>query len=389
MAFALRVLEGHGAASGRSALAWFGCPVGRGARWTPNCYGLLHALVPGCLPVAAPVAVSRATLMRPHGDNQRGLGRRLSRDCLTPSGHGLDSRRRVSHGFGGLLSRGTAGARGAGGRLLDRPAPGDESAICPFRRGDGLRHRRRAAARSGALPGRPRGKPGGREHGLHANVRSGRPQERRELVGLDARGGLETPARTGKLSRWPGRASGGPGGAGGCRRRTAPGSERCCRQRSSGSLPRGVGSTAPSSPGGTRSGRMASSWPTPGRGISPGTTRRRTDSPTPRRSAAIPATATACSTWRATSGSGPRIGTPPREPKPGERAARPSMRDGAEREASVTPQHAQFRIPRKVVKGGSHLCAPSYCFRYRPAARQPQDIGTGMSHLGFRCVVRS
>jgi formylglycine-generating enzyme required for sulfatase activity len=58
------------------------------------------------------------------------------------------------------------------------------------------------------------------------------------------------------------------------------------------------------------------------------------------------------------------------------------------REASINPHHAQFRIPRKVVKGGSHLCAPSYCFRYRPAARQPQDIDTGMSHLGFRCVVR-
>ena len=67
----------------------------------------------------------------------------------------------------------------------------------------------------------------------------------------------------------------------------------------------------------------------------------------------------------------------------------PEHERGAERERSVTPQHAQFRIPRKVVKGGSHLCAPSYCFRYRPAARQPQDIGTGMSHLGFRCVVRS
>jgi len=49
------------------------------------------------------------------------------------------------------------------------------------------------------------------------------------------------------------------------------------------------------------------------------------------------------------------------------------------------PDH---RIPRKVVKGGSHLCAPNYCLRYRPAARQPQMIDTGMSHIGFRCVVR-
>jgi formylglycine-generating enzyme required for sulfatase activity len=45
-------------------------------------------------------------------------------------------------------------------------------------------------------------------------------------------------------------------------------------------------------------------------------------------------------------------------------------------------------IPRKVIKGGSHLCAPNYCLRYRPAARQPQMIDTGIAHLGFRCIVR-
>jgi len=44
------------------------------------------------------------------------------------------------------------------------------------------------------------------------------------------------------------------------------------------------------------------------------------------------------------------------------------------------------RIPRKVVKGGSHLCTVQYCFRYRPAARQPQTIDTSTSHIGFRCV---
>jgi sulfatase modifying factor 1 len=46
------------------------------------------------------------------------------------------------------------------------------------------------------------------------------------------------------------------------------------------------------------------------------------------------------------------------------------------------------RIPRKVVKGGSHLCAPNYCRRYRPAARHAQPIDTSMSHVGFRCVTR-
>jgi formylglycine-generating enzyme required for sulfatase activity len=45
-------------------------------------------------------------------------------------------------------------------------------------------------------------------------------------------------------------------------------------------------------------------------------------------------------------------------------------------------------IARRVVKGGSHLCAPNYCLRYRPAARQGETIDTSTCHIGFRCVVR-
>jgi formylglycine-generating enzyme len=55
---------------------------------------------------------------------------------------------------------------------------------------------------------------------------------------------------------------------------------------------------------------------------------------------------------------------------------------------SYDPAQPQFRIPRKVIKGGSYLCADTYCLRYRPAARRPQMIDTGMSHIGFRCVRR-
>lgn len=44
--------------------------------------------------------------------------------------------------------------------------------------------------------------------------------------------------------------------------------------------------------------------------------------------------------------------------------------------------------PRKVIKGGSHLCAANYCRRYRPAARQAEDVDSATSHLGFRCVRR-
>jgi formylglycine-generating enzyme required for sulfatase activity len=65
------------------------------------------------------------------------------------------------------------------------------------------------------------------------------------------------------------------------------------------------------------------------------------------------------------------------------RELRPSM------ERSLDPAQPHTPIPRKVVKGGSHLCTIQYCYRYRPAARQPQTIDTGMSHLGFRCVVRN
>jgi formylglycine-generating enzyme required for sulfatase activity len=45
-------------------------------------------------------------------------------------------------------------------------------------------------------------------------------------------------------------------------------------------------------------------------------------------------------------------------------------------------------IPRRVLKGGSYLCAPNYCLRYRPAARQGEAVETSASHIGFRCVVR-
>jgi formylglycine-generating enzyme required for sulfatase activity len=58
------------------------------------------------------------------------------------------------------------------------------------------------------------------------------------------------------------------------------------------------------------------------------------------------------------------------------------------------PDQTRFRdqpgahLPRKVIKGGSHLCAPNYCLRYRPAARQAETVDTSTSHIGFRCVVR-
>lgn len=61
---------------------------------------------------------------------------------------------------------------------------------------------------------------------------------------------------------------------------------------------------------------------------------------------------------------------------------------GGTLESSYDPAQPQFPIPRRVLKGGSYLCAPEYCQRYRPSARRPQMVDTGMSHVGFRCAVR-
>jgi sulfatase modifying factor 1 len=61
---------------------------------------------------------------------------------------------------------------------------------------------------------------------------------------------------------------------------------------------------------------------------------------------------------------------------------------GGVREASFDPRQPAQIVPRKVTKGGSHLCAPNYCRRYRPAARMAQPVDTSISHLGFRCIVR-
>jgi sulfatase modifying factor 1 len=55
----------------------------------------------------------------------------------------------------------------------------------------------------------------------------------------------------------------------------------------------------------------------------------------------------------------------------------------------LRPRLPNIKIPRKVLKGGSHLCAPNYCRRYRPAARHAEPVDTSTSHVGFRCVSRN
>ncbi len=61
---------------------------------------------------------------------------------------------------------------------------------------------------------------------------------------------------------------------------------------------------------------------------------------------------------------------------------------GAREDQSYDPRQPAIKIPRKVLKGGSHLCAPNYCRRYRPAARHPEPVDTSTSHVGFRCVIK-
>jgi len=61
---------------------------------------------------------------------------------------------------------------------------------------------------------------------------------------------------------------------------------------------------------------------------------------------------------------------------------------GPKSDESYDPCQPDIKIPRKVIKGGSHLCAPNYCRRYRPAARFPEPVDTSTCHVGFRCILR-
>lgn len=66
----------------------------------------------------------------------------------------------------------------------------------------------------------------------------------------------------------------------------------------------------------------------------------------------------------------------------------PANPRGACMEDSYDLRQPEIKIPRRVVKGGSFLCAPNYCRRYRPAARHAQPIDSSTCHIGFRCVER-
>ena len=88
------------------------------------------------------------------------------------------------------------------------------------------------------------------------------------------------------------------------------------------------------------------------------------------------------------SGSGPRTGGREARSRCAEGVLHSRKSARRPEGASYDPCQPNIRIPRKVLKGGSHLCAPNYCRRYRPAARHAEPVDTSTSHVGFRCVVR-
>jgi formylglycine-generating enzyme required for sulfatase activity len=62
-------------------------------------------------------------------------------------------------------------------------------------------------------------------------------------------------------------------------------------------------------------------------------------------------------------------------------------RSGRPPKGCCTPAGCADPAISQTLKGGSHLCAPEYCHRYRPAARSPQSRDTATTHIGFRCVI--
>jgi formylglycine-generating enzyme len=169
------------------------------------------------------------------------------------------------------------------------------------------------------------------------------------------------------------------------RRLTRDGLAKSCPARPNGNSPRAAGSTAQSSPGAMFSSRTGSRWRTPGRASFPGRTCSRTATRAPRR--CVPPNGYGLydmignvwewtTDWYASTHAQQKSCCMPVNPR------------GPREEKSYDPCQPKIKIPRKVIKGGSHLCAPNYCRRYRPAARHAEPIDTSTCHLGLRCIRR-
>ena len=240
-------------------------------------------------------------------------------------------------------------------------------------------------------PGRRAARAPARRRRLPHDAGAGRHPRLPQLVGLGQRRLLapsrgagqhrSRAARTTPSSRSPSRTP----------RPTRHGRARRSRPRPNGSSPPAAASTARSSPGATSS--------------RPGPPRRqhlagRLPLAEPRRGRLarhLPGEDLPAERLRPLRGLRQRLGVDDATGSPrGTRAADPDKPGccvadnprGPAKEGSYDPAQPFMTIPRKVVKGGSFLCAPSYCRRYRPAARHAQMVDTGTSHIGFRCIRR-
>ena len=209
----------------------------------------------------------------------------------------------------------------------------------------------------------------------------GRPRRLPQLVGVRARRLLEAAGREGHARSTAATAT--PSSTSPTRtpRPTRRGRARSCRPRPSGSTRRAAGSRAPSSPGATSTSRtgkpMANTW----QGEFPWQNLKLDGYEGTSPVGSFPPNGYGLydmtgNVWEWTSDW--YIAAPPRRGRePVLRAAQPAG-DVARRELRPAASRASS-IPRRVIKGGSHLCAPNYCLRYRPAARQPQMIDTSTS----------
>ena len=150
----------------------------------------------------------------------------------------------------------------------------------------------------------------------------------------------------------------------------ASGPARNCRPKPSGNSPRAAGSTAPSSPGAMSSRPAAGTWPIPGRASFRARTSRSDGFERTSPVTAFPPNGYGVhdmigNVWEWTTD----WYSPKHEADAPKACCIPENPRGGREDSELRPRLPNIKIPRKVIKGGSHLCAPNYCRRYRPAAR--------------------
>ena len=271
------------------------------------------------------------------------------------------------------LSRGSAGPSRDGGRLLDRPHAGDQPSVQAVRDGDRSQDHRRNPTRSEGLSRRVAAHALCGLAGVRAAARDLRSARLEPVVDFHEGRRLAASLRAEEQHQRPGRSSRRARVLRGRARLCASGRARICRPRRNGNLPRAAASTARSSPGATNLRPVASIWPTPGRAsfrcrtcIEDGYERTSPVTAFPPNGYGVHDMIG--NVWEWTSD----WYAPKHEADAPKACCIPENPRGGREEGSYDPRQPNIRIPRKVIKGGSHLCAPNYCRRYRPggAARR-------------------